>query len=75
MKLAQVHNDKKVLPQDEATGLPSGEDATQPAKECQGEPSDTTKKQHGGSPGELCELNLDVLFIVYRFSLPCLTVC
>ena len=54
----QVHNDERMVTQDTPVD--------QLAKKCR--PEGTTaapkKRQRGKQPGEICQLNLDVLFLV-----------
>ncbi|KAF8549225.1 hypothetical protein OG21DRAFT_1515448 [Imleria badia] len=54
-----------MLPQDEDTiRLPPGDGAAQPTKKRRGGRSDAPRKRRRGNPAELCQLNLDVLFII-----------
>ena len=60
------------MSQDGTVELLPGDGAVPPAKKRRrGRAAD----QRRGNPAELCQLNLDVLFIVYRFPIPFLTVC
>ena len=72
----QVHysNEPEVLSQDDTVELSPGNGAKPPAKKCRRGRADPPKKRRRGNPAELCQLNLDVLFIVYRFPLPFLTI-
>ena len=70
-----LHYGNEVLPQDDTIELSPGDGATPPAKKRRRGRADPPGKQRRGNPAELCQLNLDVLFIVYLFTLPSSTVC
>ena len=70
----QVHNDNKVPQRDGIVELPPGNGTAPPAKKRRVGRGDSGKKRRRENPGELCQLNLDVLFIVFQFLQPLLIV-
>lgn len=64
----QVHANDGVLTKDTTVKLASGDGVPSPAKKPRREDAAAPKKRRRGKPGELCQLNLDVLFLVRAFS-------
>jgi hypothetical protein len=63
----QVHNDDGMVTKDTPVEHPPGNHAPSSAKKHQREGSTAApKKPRRGKPGEICQLNLDVLFLVHE---------
>lgn len=62
----KTHNEKEAPRQEHVSTLPSGDNSTPSSKKRQGGYASSPKKRRRGNPGELCQLNIDVLFIVHR---------
>ncbi|KAF8549177.1 hypothetical protein OG21DRAFT_1470336 [Imleria badia] len=66
----KVHNDNGTLQENPTVDLASGNGVPSPAKKRRREEAAPSKKRRRGKPSELCQLNLDVLFLIAAYIHP-----